>query len=203
MRRLHLIALLFTLSAAASVRAQTKALPDGLYLGLRWLRESDAALHPYQRDKALSDYRFRSGLGPQLYYTRRIGRHSGWSVETGGWAFWNKATAMDTAAFKRRAIVLPLMAGLHVNVIHTRRISLFLCFTGGAAYVQHIQQYADRMRVQTGTYGIYGVTAILWFGLKKMPGGWYAGINPGVSYFTLERATLHSVFIPWGLSQSN
>jgi len=202
MRIVHHIAGLLLILAADTINAQNKPLPDGLYLGVRLFHESDAAFDPGQRERPLADYRFRGGVGLPVYYTRALSSRLNWSVETGGWAFWNNATAMDTAEFKRRAIMLPLLAGIHVKVVSTPRLCLFLGLSGGVAYVQEIQRYAERLRVQTGASGLCGVTAILWFGLKRLPKPYdrsYAGMDVGVSYFTLPHATLHSAFIPFGI----
>lgn len=192
----HLIALFLSVGA----HAQHRALPDGLYFGARLLSESDGPFTT-KRDQPLASYPFRYGLGPQLLYVKNLTGGLGWGVETGGWYFWNTDADRDELGryFNRRAVLLPMLANVHMAVIRKPRFGLFLQASGGLAYTQTIHRYEGRSRVEQDTHGIYGITAILFIGLyriRPLPDV-FTGPRIGTSYFNLQGRPVRSVFIPF------
>ena len=179
--------------------AQDRGYSDGLYYGLRLLGESDGAF-TLKREQPRASYALRYGIGPQLLYVKNLSKRVGWGLETGGWLFWNKEADLDDLgrSFHRRAVVLPLLANVHVSLINTPRFGIFLQASGGLAHTQSVHRYDRYSRVEQRTSGIYGLTAVIFIGLYKvkMSPGYYAGHRFGASYFDLTGSAVHSVFIP-------
>jgi hypothetical protein len=179
--------------------ARDRGYRDGLYYGLRLLGESDGAF-TLKRAQPMASYAFRYGTGPQLLYVKNLNKRVGWGLETGGWLFWNKDADIDDLgrSFKRRAVVLPALANVHVSLINTPRFGIFLQASGGLAYTQTIHRYDGRSRVEQQTTGLYGLTAVIFIGLYKLKlsPGYYAGHRFGTSYFNLGGSAVHSVFLP-------
>lgn len=142
--------------------AQHKTLPNGLYFGARLLSESDGAFTA-KREQPLASYPFRCGIGPQVLYVKHLNSGLGWGIETGGWIFWNTDTDRDPSgrSFNRRAVVLPVLANVHLALLRKSRISIYLQASGGMAYTQTIHRYEGRSVVDQDTHGLYGITAIL------------------------------------------
>ena len=191
----QLIALFLSIAA----HAQHRALPDGLYAGARLLSESDGPFTT-ERDQPLASYPFRHGLGPQLLYVKNLTGGLGWGVESGSWYFWNTDADQDELgrSFKRRAVVLPVLANVHMAVIRKPRFGLYLQASGGMAYTQTVHRYEGRSRVQQDTHGLYGITAILFIGLyriRPLPDV-FTGPHIGTSCFRIQGRPVRSVFIP-------
>jgi hypothetical protein len=198
-RAIPYLFLLGSFALPLTCSAQDRGYNDGLYYGLRLLGESDGAF-TLKREQPMASYAFRYGMGPQLLYVKNLSKRVGWGMETGGWLFWNKDADMDDLhrSFHRRAVVLPLLANVHVSLINTPRFGIFLQASGGLAYTQTIHRYDGRSRVEQNTTGLYGLTAVIFIGLYKikLSPGYYAGHRLGTSYFNLGGSTVHSVFLP-------
>jgi hypothetical protein len=197
----HLIACCLSITA----HAQHRALPDGLYFGVRLLSERDGPFTA-RREQPLASYPFRCGIGPQLLYVKNITGGLGWGVESGGWYFWNPEKDSDDLGrpFNRRAVVLPLLANAHVALVRKPRLSIFLQASGGVAYTQTIHRYEGRSRVEQDTHGLYGITAILFIGLyriKPLPDV-FTGPYIGTSHFNIQGRPVRSVFVPMLLNRA-
>lgn len=192
----HLTGLLFPflllLLIPATSTAQRKALPDGLWYGIRMLNESDEAFR-FRRERPIEHYRLRFGVGPQVQYAKGITKRLGAGAETGVWVFWNRSWAMDATGepFRHRAIVFPLMVNVHYTLVASSRFELFVQASGGVAYNQFIRRYAEKSRVDARTTGITGLSVVCWIGLWRAPQGTHVGPRIGVSQVTLDGSPLH------------
>lgn len=190
-----LFSLLFV-ALAAFVNAQQRPLPDGLFAGFRWFRETDGALD-YQRSNDPVDYQLSKGWGFLVIYSEQVTERFGAKVESGYWWFKNDASGATSQGigFHQSAITLPLMIGASATVLKSGPIVLYVDLNGGVAYTQYIKHLdGGGIRVEHRTELVYGPTIVVSVNLFRVPGGYKTGPRIGNSYFNLGGQTIHSLY---------
>jgi hypothetical protein len=179
-----------------SLHAQQRPLPDGIYVGLRWFKESDSGWS-LQRDQDPLSYQLDQGWGPLLIFSKELTDRFGATIESGAWIFRNNevGTTADGDRYDQKAIVLPIMLGVSVTAMNKGSLNIHIDLNAGATYSQYIQRMeAGGIRVDHRTEFIYGPAVVLNLNLFRIPGGLRTGPRIGTSFFSLGGKTLLSPY---------
>jgi hypothetical protein len=192
-------ALLGTLSLipCLTVDAQVRPLPDGVFAGLRWFKESDGDWN-MERNKPAIDHRLNRGCGLLLMYSKEANDRLGFTVETGMWWFMNNSTGMlpTGETYDQRAIAMPLMVGASATVFRNSSLNLYVDLNGGLSHTQYIKRLeVGGVRVEHRNEPIYGATVTLLFKIYRLKGtGYRTGPRLGTSFFNIGGQPIQSLY---------
>ncbi len=172
-------------------------LPDGVFAGLRWFRESDGDWN-IKRDRPDIDYHLNKGWGLLLLYSKEVNDRLGFTVETGMWWFKNNSigTLPTGETFDQRAIAMPLMVGASATVFRNSSLNLYVDLNGGLSHTQYIKRLdVGGVRVEHRNEAIYGATITLLIKIYRIKGsGYKTGPRLGTSFFNIGGQPIQSLY---------